>query len=104
MVMHIGTRVAKCLLERRDARLQHDNIAFDGRVIVGNPVVQRRDVLLQCAQDEPKLLELIDRLGAVLPDNGVAAASHQGPHIETEPGKHKYDTTWQAGRRRHRYL
>jgi hypothetical protein len=28
---------------------------------------------------------------------------HQGPHIKTEPGQHKHDTTRQAGRRRHRY-
>ncbi len=34
MSMHIGTRIAKRLLERSDARLQHDDIAFDGCLIV----------------------------------------------------------------------
>jgi nitroreductase len=50
------------------------------------------------------LIELLDRLGAVLPDNGVAKAPHQGSQIKTEPGQHEHDTTRQAGRRRHRYL
>jgi hypothetical protein len=69
--------------------------------------VQRLSMLhraLQCAQDKPKVIELIDDLGAALSGNGVAQAPHQGPHIKTKPGKHKHDTTWQTGRRRHRYL
>jgi hypothetical protein len=46
MLTHIGARIAKRLLQRRNARLQRDDIAFKGRLIVGHPIVQYHDILL----------------------------------------------------------